>query len=155
MVDLWPDGIEYTSIKAPVTILKEQGALLGRKTGNIVEGLADRTEPIGIGRRGLPDDRFKFTFYLSAPAINYGYELLTISHSVDLYPVEITVGEELYAELPGELRSSLIADRSGVKLIADSEDEFIEILKGIFATEKVRKVIGAIMAQSGVGTKPE
>jgi hypothetical protein len=152
VIDLWPDDIEHTTLKAPVTILKEQGALLARKTGNIVGGLADRTQLIA---RGSPDDRFRYSFYLSAPAINYVYQLLKISHSDDLYPVEITAGEELYAELPDELRSKLIDDGSGVKLIADSEDKFMEILKAIFATEKVRKVIGAIIAQSGVGTEPE
>ena len=38
MTDLWPDDIEHTSVKAPVTILREQGTFLGRKTSNLVEG---------------------------------------------------------------------------------------------------------------------
>jgi hypothetical protein len=49
----------------------------------------------------------------------------------------------------------LIDDGSGFKLVADSEDIFVEILKAIFATEKVKKVIGAIIAQSGVAAEPE
>ena len=152
LTDLWPDDIEHTSIKAPVTILKEQGAFLAKRTRNIVVGRAESTQIIS---RGSPDDRFKYSFYLSAPAMNYVYGLLKISHSDDLYPVEITAGEELYAELPDELRSKLIDDGSGANLIADSEEEFMEILRAIFATKKVRKVIEAIMAQSGVAAEAE
>lgn len=31
MIDLWPDDIKNTRIRAPVTILKEQAALLQKK----------------------------------------------------------------------------------------------------------------------------
>ena len=154
MIDLWPDDIEQTILKAPVTILKEQGVLLGRKTHNIVEGEVPTMST---------SNGFEFTFYLYGPALDYRYRLLTISHSVDLYPVGVRIDKALYEELSKRELSKAITskqleeiyDGSGVKLVADSEDIFMEILKAIFATEKVRKVIGAIIAQSGVATEAE
>ena len=78
MIDLWPDDIEHTSVKAPVTILKEQGALLGRKTDNLVEGVVARDRRLFTE----PGD-FRYSFYLAAPALgDYRYRLLGILHSV-------------------------------------------------------------------------
>lgn len=144
MIDLWPDDISYTSVKAPVTILKEQGALLGRKTGSLVEGV------IGSRRLTISQDYFEYIFYLVAPALgNYRYELLEISHSVDLYPLHIETDRDVLEELPAEMKDE------DDTLTADSEDRFIEILRTIFATKKVRRVIEAIIAQSSVGIEVE
>jgi hypothetical protein len=160
VIDLWPDDIEHTTLKAPVTILKEQGVLLGRKTDNIVEGEVVST---AVSTYPRVTEGFEFTFYLYGPALSYRYKLLTISHSDDLYPVGVRIDKALYQELSKRELSKMIAskqielidDGSGFKLVADSEDIFVEILKAIFATEKVKKVIGAIIAQSGVAAEPE
>ena len=140
MIDLWPDDIEHTSLKAPVTILKEQGAVLGRKTSNLVEG--------EIFRRPAPfmPGLFQYTFSLVAPALgHYSYQLLRISHSLDFYPLEIETEEDVLGELPAEMKGE------DNKLVADSQDRFMEILRAIFATTKARRVIGAIITQSEVG----
>ena len=138
MVDLWPDGIEHISVKPPVAILREQGTLLGKKTSNIVEG--------GVVSVAAPEsNRFEHIFYLASKALDYRYELLRISHSIDMYPLDINPDEDVYLELPFEIRQQI------ENLAVDSEDSFMEILKAIFATEKVRKIIGAIMSLSSAG----
>jgi len=93
------------------------------------------------------EDYFSYTFYLVAPALgDYRYHLLKVLHSVELYPVTIyEVDEDILKELPTDMKV-----KDG-ELSADTQDTFMEILKAIFATKKVRKVIGAILAQSGVG----
>ncbi len=139
MIDLWPDDIkDNTSVRAPVTILKEQGVLLGKRTSNIVEGL--------VAQSALTSqDHFVYNFLIFAPVLgNYSYQLLRISHSIDFYPLEIEADESVLEELPPETKDE------GGKLVADSQDRFIEILRAIFATERVRRVIGAILAQSSV-----
>jgi len=139
MNDLWPDDITTNTIlKAPVTILKEQGVLLGRKTSNLVEGEV-------IKAFSDSEDHFYYTFYLVGPALGYRYRLLVVSHSINMYPLDIIMdGKDVLGELPAEMKGE------HNKLVADSEEKFMEILKAIFATRKVRRVIEAIIAQSGV-----
>lgn len=145
--DLWPDNISLkTSLKAPVTILKEQGTLLGRKMNNLVEGVIREVSSDDF-RDPLSEDinYFMYRFYIAAPALgDYRYRLLTISHSIDLYPLDITVDESVLEELPDDVVLNNMDN-----LVVSSQEEFIEILRAIFATKKVRKVIEAIIAQSG------
>lgn len=120
--DLWPSDIQSSSIKPPVTILKEQGTFLGRKTSNIVEGVVRSKETEG---------EFSWNFYLSAPCFgDYQHRLLNLSHDIELYPVKV------------------IDEESVTPQIAETEDEFMEILRAIFATPKTKRVIEAILAQS-------
>ena len=138
MTDLWPDDIPtYTNLKPPVAILKEQGALLGGKTSNLVEGV--------VNTASSSDGAFSASFLILGTAINYSYKLLSMSHSIDMYPLTITTDGDILEKLPAEMK-----DKDD-KLVADSEAKFMEILKAIFATQKVRKVIEAIIALSGVG----
>ncbi len=146
MIDLWPENIpSHTSLKAPVTILKEQGTLLGRKTNNLVEGVI--TSYKGAARSG---EGFRYDFYLVAPALSdYRYFLLGIYHYVDFYPLVFSTDSDVLKELPDELE-----DEQN-RLIANTPAEFMDILKAIFATKKVRRVIEAIIAQSSGHTEPE
>ena len=144
MTDLWPDDIEHTSVKAPVTILREQGTLLGRKTSNLVEG------EITVGSRSdIPSESFSYIFYFVAPALGgYRYRLLEILHSAVLYPLLITMDSDIFAELLADMGKAA-ATRTPYTMAANSEDSFMEILRKIFATKKVKRVIEAIIAQSG------
>lgn len=139
MIDLWPeDTPSHTSLKAPVVILREQGALLSKKTSNLVEGLVSRDEdPF------LSDNTFRYQFYLVAPALsNYRYRLLTILHSIDLYPLKIQTDADIFEELPAEVKDE------HDELLDIPQDRFMDVLKAIFATKKVKKVIEAMIAQS-------
>ena len=146
MTDLWPDGISSrTSLKTPVAILGEQGTLLGKKTNNLVEGMIVRVRETTFG------GDFGYTFYLSAPALSgYRYQLLEISYPVGLYPLIITISDEsVVSEIPEEMQET-----RGI-FTANSEDNFIDILRKIFATKKVKQVIDAIIAQSDVYIEPK
>src|SRR5262245_44956146 len=79
--DLWPEDFGIDDFVTPVTLLKEQAALLGSKTHNLVEA----TVSTGSNH---PD--FIHILYLIAPALdNYRYQLITLRHTIDLYPVQI------------------------------------------------------------------
>lgn len=147
--DLWPDYISsQTSVKAPVTILKEQGALLGEKTSNLVEGQ--------VAQPGDPyerEDRFFHVLYIVGPALsNYRYQLLTVSHPIDLYPLWLDIDESILEEL--DLHEYIQYDENERAWFVDTQDKFIGTLRMIFATKKVRRVIEAIVAQSGGDTIP-
>jgi len=149
MENLWPDDINITEKKAPVTILREQASMLGEKTQNIVIGEVHKLEAFLNKalkeRTGLilnEELRFYYGFYIVAPALgNYRYKLFTILHDVYLYPVIIYVDEDVKNEI-----SPSVDVNSNI--IANSEEEFLDLLKRIFHSQKTKKIISAILSQS-------
>ncbi len=128
--DLWPVEIaSVTDEVPPVTILKQQASLLGQKTKNIVEAKVETT---------LSDIEgvLRHTLYLVAPALNfYRHPLLDVEHKVtSMYPA--------FFEMPR-------SDIKQKKFLARDEQEFKDGLKRVFADEETKKVIGALLAQSG------
>lgn len=140
-LDLWPTDLPSESItRTPVAILRQQATLLGNKTKNIVEA---RVKPPMIT---LPDKKFYYRFDIVAPCLgDYFYSLFTISHSIDFYPVQFDIGMAVLEDIAENLCCEVV----DVEKIANTEDEFIEIIKTIFAANKTRVVIEAILAQSG------
>ncbi len=136
MIDLWPEKIgKVPDIKAPVSILKEQATLLGKRTKNVVEARVTTYEVPSVAEQQM----IHYRFLITSPILNYRYELFRMWHKVDLYPVTIQPGEEIMGEIsPGEK-----------ELTAYSEDEFVETLKKIFAAQKTVKVINSLLALSG------
>lgn len=150
--DLWPeDLIGQPEIKAPVTILKEQASLLGKKTKNLIEAevrpdqevetpttlerIMGQTRP----RLLLNEGEFRYDFYLVAKTLGYRYKLLSIQHDINLYPVAMLPDEDIMME---------ISDGQKVqKQWAKSEPELIELLQRIFTAQKTRRVIQALLAQ--------
>lgn len=142
-LDLWPSGIENQRVSSPVTILKEQAYLLGEKTKNLVQAeIFDEEE-----RQGMS---FSFRFFLVAPVVgNYHYKLLSIQHDISLYPVEITVEDSILSEIRRSFPVRSYDDRGEYEYIfAETEEKFIEVLRGIFNSTKARQVLTALLSQS-------
>ena len=79
--DLWPANIADSKLTTPVTILKEQGELLGEKTKQLVKGEVS-THVLG--------PMFIHSFNIVAPTIKYRYELFTASHAISFYPLTVS-----------------------------------------------------------------
>ena len=141
--NLWPEDIAVSEDVPPVSILKEQGVLLGQRTNNLVEGRV-RGGPSEYERKYLspPEyDRtqFHYTFELVAPVLNeYRYELFGISHGVDSYPVRIDW------DSPDNLMLLKVSGEAGI----EDEEQFLKALEIIFSSAKTRKVISSLIAQS-------
>lgn len=121
--DLWPDDLADTSVVAPVAILREQAALLAKKTKGLIEGRI-QTNTAGTGRN------FLHHFFLVAPPLdNYTYHLLTVSHEMTLYPVTV-----MY--VPTRENESV-----------ESEDAFVALLATSFRRPETRRVIEALLVQ--------
>lgn len=137
MSSLWPDQLKKVTLKAPVTILREQASILGQKTKNIVEGRVYQPES-----SFSYNDAFEYDFVVLAPALqNYRYRLFTIIHNTNLYPVSFDLDKDIEQEL-------LHNGKSEAELTAQSEEELTSILRGIFGSEKTLHVIGSMLAQS-------
>lgn len=129
--DLWPDEIATAAGPTPpLTILKQQASLLGRKTKNLVEAEV-HTEVTDFQRL------LRHTFFLVAPAVGLsGYPLLSVEHPVTrIYPAIVKVN-------PDDPSSSVR------ELVAKDEAEFKQHLKAVFAGEPAKRVIANLLAQS-------
>jgi hypothetical protein len=137
--DLWPQGIVTHRVQSPVAILRFQASLLGSKTSNLVQA-----EVLGRNESA----RFEYTLALVAPSLNrYTYQLLTIRHEIDLYPVQIDVEPTILKELSSSVRTQTDMYDDEV-IVAESEEEFIDILRRIFRSQKASNVIASLMSQS-------
>jgi hypothetical protein len=148
MDDLWPKDIKGESgLKAPVAILREQGALLGERTKNIVIGEVRPVNlPTGLNLRLTHP--FSYDFCIKGTALGYSYSLFFISYPITLYPVFFIIDDDdLNKELGFE------HGRTSLKAIkAINEEKFKDYLKRIFNSEKSRRIISAILAQTEQST---
>lgn len=118
--DLWGDLKINEDLRVPYSLVREQAAFLEKKTDGLLIGEAKRTED---------GETFIISLWIVAPALsNYRYKVFELTHGIKLYPLSI--------------RDSL-----GRKANCDDEEEFIEIVKTIFADEQIQKVITGLIAQ--------
>lgn len=158
MRDLWP-SFPTSGPKAPVTILREQASFLGQKTGNLVEA-----EVSGESRNIVDETRkhpgmFLYDFVIVAPALGgYRYRLFQIAHDVSLYPVEIYPDEDILEEILPMLTERTGADEWRIAadqrllprrtVLAQSEDEFLDLLEKIFRAKKTAQIITGLLVQA-------
>lgn len=80
MTDLWGAIEPPGAVRTPVSILKEQATLLGKKTNQMLRGHV----------RTWPDEPYvHHAFNVRVPSLDdYSYELFVVSHpATELYPV--------------------------------------------------------------------
>lgn len=125
--DLWPKNLGTTGKAiAPITILREQAALLGEKTQNIIEAeVYSQATPQNPGN-------ISTTFYLVAPALdNYKFALFQINHKIEnLYPV------------------NLHSETLGIKKAIFEEEDLLSTLEQVFSHEKTMNIINSMLVQS-------
>ena len=116
--DFWPANIADSNLTTPVTILKEQAALLGEKTRQLVKGEVV-TQATGT--------LLVHYFYIAAPTLSYKFELFNFQHRVNFYPLVMR-----YRNNTASL---------------NSESKFKEKLKEIFGAQRTLNVVHSILAQ--------
>lgn len=122
-VDLWPTDIGKQRIKTPAAILRQQASLLGKRTNNLVEA---KVETRALGTQFFHD------FVIEAPPLgNYKYKLFTLSHSVELYPIEIVSAPSGHVSLD-EIRS---------------ERDLLEWLKAILNLDETKRIVNGLLSE--------
>lgn len=117
--DYWGEIVPAAE-RTPASIMREQAALLGTKTRNLIEAKVASTT--------VQKDLLVYSFVLVVPALdNYQYQLFQISHKLlSLYPVTVTSPRR--AELP-------------------TEEQFVGWLRDILSSPETKKLIGTLLAQ--------
>ncbi len=141
MIDLWPQNLGSGSGRVPVAILKEQAAWLEKRTHNIIVGRIDPSYTPRVKvleKYGSDEDLLMYDFYFQVPLLdNYHFNLLTMFHGIDLYPVIINTDEAIKKELSGDT----------INFIADNEAELLNLLKRIFNSNRAKTIINSILTQ--------
>lgn len=142
--NIWPDFELYTPSQSPASLLREAAAALAAKTDNLVGASVIRLE-------GQREGLFAYYMNIYSPALgNYKFRILTIEHELQMYPVTIypddAIGIELGYGLQDNWRRYVSAER---------QDEFNKELRKMFATIRVRQVVGALITQARGVKGPE
>jgi hypothetical protein len=116
--DLWPANLTESNLVTPVAILREQAALLGDKTKQLVTGEV-QTATTG--------NLFVHSFCVAAPTLNYRYELFRVQHPAVFYPLVLAQGS--------------------VTTQVKSEQELKNKLKEVFSSQLTLNVVHSILAQ--------
>ena len=139
--DLWPEDLlaPYATVMVtPAIVLREQAAILGKKTNNLVEAEVVQAK---ASLRGI----WAYNFLIIAPTLDYEYKLFTCTYNLNLYPVSLDVGKEMKDEIDPEY-----GYLEG-KILVQSEEEFIKQLKNIFRASITKKIIGTLLAMCQEG----
>jgi hypothetical protein len=122
--DLW-GVIAPAQVRTPLAILREQAALLGEKTQNLVEATVATS---------VSGPQFIHRFNLVVPSMDdYTYELFTVMHGVGIYPITVH-------------GANVVADYLGGDTLA-TEQEFIEWLRRELSSAGTKRIVSNLLAQ--------
>ena len=125
MYDFWPDDIKPDDMDAPVKILKENAASLYDLTNGVLRA--------HIKTRYMRDEMRHSLEIVSSRMDDYSYELLKVSHELDMYPLTI-----IHWNSEGDT----------VEVEAEDEKEFVQALKTILSSKETNEILGKLLAQS-------
>jgi len=122
--NLW-GSIPKIDVKPPVVILREQAAMLGQMTDNVLEGRVRQV-------MAAPGQDLSYILDIIAPALDrYYYSVLQVDHKVaPFYPLQVTLQ---------------ISDKT---FVGRDEAEFVDILSRFLSSEQVQQVIASLLVQS-------
>ena len=128
--DLWGD-IELAGTRTPLVIMREQAALLGQKTKNVVKA---KVNP------GTTPGFLHYSFRLVVPALDgYNYELFSVRHRVEEpYPVMV---ETVTRNAPAPL------GRAAIEKHLSNEAEFTSWLQRQLSSPKTKKIVATLFSQ--------
>lgn len=135
MDSMWPKQFDLDNSKTPAEILTEQGKYLEKATKNMVY-----SEVVSIKGDDFLEDQstFNYVFYVMGKYLqNYRFNVFTFSFDIALYPITLYLDSKIANELN-------ISQNYNI----EDEDYFIETLRKIFNSERLKKVIVSLMRLS-------
>ena len=121
--NLWGELPVVEKVRTPLSILREQAAVLGQMSERLLEGEVVVTSTV-------PDQIEAHLNIVASTLGGYSVTILSIRYGLDIYPVRV--------------QHALI---EGTRISAKNEEAFIEALKRILTSEPVLKVISALLTQ--------
>lgn len=143
MLSIWPEDIKQSVPESALTILKEHASELYTFTNYAASGVVN-------SQYNEYKNLFEVEFIISSKRFeNYAVKIFSVTYNETLWPVQINLENEIRAEIFKEPESTKTkTSTSENKIWCKDKDEFINNLRVIFNTQRVRFIIQAIMAQS-------
>jgi hypothetical protein len=111
---------DIANIRTPLSILREQASDLTARTKGTLVGMVET--------KSITDD-IEITLEISVPSLNdYRYRILTYRQPIELYPGIIFV--------------------SGPPRKVDDEAEFVEYVKMILSSDRIRNALASLLSQA-------
>jgi len=133
--NLWPESFQEVEVlPVPYEILKEQGKLLKEKTNGKIEGIA-RVSTLLVESNKKYNRLITFSFYV--PNIKYEYQVLHIECGLS-YPARIMYDYEGHSYPHPNINYAIASD----------DKSFKTILKGVFASVPIAKIIATLIQAS-------
>ncbi|WP_100912853.1 hypothetical protein [Pseudoalteromonas spongiae] len=134
MKNLWPEGFKPNDVNPPKKILDDQSKLLPKLTGDMVYAKVKEMSDYDAATLNHQDD-FSYQFFLLGKFLrSYKFKVFDFSHSITMYPVDVSVDIEIAEELGIEGDARL-----------ETEEEFIKLISIVFNSERLKNVIGSII----------
>ncbi len=139
--DLWPD-LNLASTVTPLSILREQAGLLGKRTKGVLKGEVETWNTGG---------RISHAFNVVVPSLGgYKYTLFRIHHYPTGYPVYVDMTAKT---LPSEETVSIVVENSFIEMRSSSgeiadEDAFRNWLRITFHSDEVKRIVESLFAQA-------
>jgi hypothetical protein len=142
MNSLWPKSFAELEVRTPKEIIEAQFKYLPTLTGDKVYGDLFELGEEFASRTFYNSYPFAFRVFLKGKFLkDYSFELFYIAYGITIYPVEVSIDEELSNEINSDVSFSR-------RYSFGSEEEFVTFLESVFKSERIKKVIGAIMKLS-------
>jgi len=126
--NFWGEIPKVDKARTPLSILKEQAAMLGQLSNRLLEGdvTLESNSPSKI-------DAF---LSIVAPSLGgYSIDIIEITYDIEIYPLR------LIKLLEGSLEEGY------EYIIVRNEEEFIGSLKAILSSDKVKRIISSLLIQ--------
>lgn len=144
MINLWPKEFKELEYKSAKEILEEQSNLLPTLTGDMVYAEITEMETLEAFKDSHINNDFRYTYNLKGKFLsNYSYKVLSFSNNIRLYPVKITLDENIAREL----------DIQAKNIIVDDQEEFELILSRVLKSNYLIETVSAIIKYTNVSAK--
>jgi hypothetical protein len=128
--DLWPE-LNLAAAVTPLSILREQAGLLGKRTRGVLKGEVETWNP---------GSDIAHSFNIVVPSLGgYKYTLFSIHHPPTGYPVYVDMALE--ASSSGGIPIEVVVRMS-------DENEFRNWLRHIFHSDEVKRIVENLYAQA-------
>ncbi len=122
--NFWGELPKVEKARTPLSILKEQAAMLGQLSNRLLEG--------DVTLESSSHSKIDAFLSIVAPSLGgYSIYIIRIMYDIQIYPLTVTTLFEP-VNRPHEIHN---------------EEEFIEYLKAILSSDKVKRIISSLLTQ--------
>jgi hypothetical protein len=139
MDNLWPNFDEIQRIKTPKEILEEQSKILPKLTNDSVYATIDPSTVFNDDFTINTKYDFTYDFIIRGKYLqDYKFKLFTIGHTISIYPVRMRLDTEIRKEI----------GLKNLDVIIDNSNGFVNILREILNSDRLKYVIASIIGLS-------